>query len=195
MTVLFRILGAITSVYMLACFVRIMLTWFDGASFGRPYRLLAQATDPYMDWFRRFSSLRAGAFDFSPVAALAVLALANNVFITIGFYGRITVGIFLSLVLSGAWSAAAFLLFFFIAVIALRLVSLAYSRNSFFPAWHAVDAISRPVLYRISRLVYGDRLVGYKKSIWTALAALLAARILGGFLVRFVSDLLVRLPF
>jgi YggT family protein len=195
MTVFFRILGALTSIYMLACFVRIMLTWFDGASFGRPYQLLAGATDPYMDWFRRFPALRSSSFDFSPVAALAALALANNVFITIGYYGRITVGIFLSLVLSGAWSAVAFLLFFFIVVFVLRFVSLASRRNSFFPVWHGVDAISRPLLYRISRLVYGDRLVSYQRGIWTSIAVLAAARLLGGLLVRFLSDLLVRLPF
>jgi YggT family protein len=195
MTTLFRILGALTSVYMLACFVRVMLTWFDGASFGKPYRLLAQATDPYMNWFRRFPALRLDSFDFSPVAALAALALANNVFITIGFYGRITVGIFLSLVLSGAWSAVAFLLFFFIVIFVLRFASLAYKRNSFFPVWHAVDAISRPVLYKISRFVYRDRLVSYQRGIWTSIAVLLGARIVGGILVKIASDLLVRLPF
>ena len=195
MTMFFRILGALTSAYMFACFVRIMLTWFDGASFGKPHRLLARATDPYMNWFRRFPALRTDTFDFSPVAALAVLALANNVLITLGFYGRITVGIFLSLVLSGAWSSAAFLLFFFIAIFVLRFVSLSYKRNSFFPVWHTVDAVSRPILYRISRLVYRDRLVSYQRGIWTSIAVLLAARIAGGILVRIVSNLLVRLPF
>lgn len=195
MAIVFRILGGFSSIYMLACFVRIMLTWFDGSSFGRPYELLKKATDPYLDWFRRFPLLRTESFDFSPVAALTALALANNVFVTIGFYGRITVGIFLSLVLSGAWSAVSFLLFFFVAAFVLRFVSLTYKKNSFMPLWHAVDAISRPVLYRINRLIYRDRLVSYQRGIGTSILVLIGANIAGGLIVHLVSGLLVRLPF
>ncbi len=195
MNVFFRVLGGATSVYMLACFVRIMLTWFDAAQFGRPYDLLRKATDPYLDWFRRFPALRSGGFDFSAIAALAVLALANNVFTTIGYYGRITVGIFLSLLLSGAWSAVSFLLLFFIIVFVLRFVSLSVKRNSFFTVWNTVDSISRPLLHRINRFVYRDRLVSYQRGIGTAIAVLLGVRIAGGLLVHALSGLLVRLPF
>ncbi|MFA6506517.1 MAG: YggT family protein [Treponemataceae bacterium] len=195
MATIFRILGAFTSIYMLACFVRIMLTWFDGASFGRPYEILIKATDPFLNWFRRFPVLRTESFDFSPVAALTALALTNNVFVTIGFYGKITVGIFLSLVFSGAWSAVSFLLFFFIAVFILRFVSLTYKKNSYLPLWQAVDAISRPILYRINRLVYRDRLVSYQRGIGTSIIILIGANIAGGLLVHVVSGLLVQLPF
>jgi len=157
--------------------------------------VLAQATDPYLDWFKRVSALRIGGFDFSVVAALAALALIGNVFNTIGYYGRITVGIFLSLVLSGAWSALSFLLFFFMLAFVLRFVSLSLKRSSFFPIWNAVDSITRPLLHRINRFVYRDRLVSYQRGIGTAIAILLGARIAGGLIVGAVSGLLVRLPF
>ena len=195
MMTIFRVLGAFSSLYMLLCFVRIMLTWVDGAPLGRPYELLRQAVDPYIDWFRRFPALRTESFDFSPVAALAVLALANNIFVTIGYFGRITLGILLSLVVSGAWSAVAFLLFFFIAVLGLRLFSLMSGKQSSLPLWRVLDSISGPVLYRISRLIYKDRLVSYQRGMGTAIAVLLGARIGGGVIVKIVSDLLVRLPF
>ncbi len=195
MIILMRILGALTTIYMILTFLRVMLTWFDGPSLGRGYDLLTGVTDPYLEWFRRFPALRGDAFDFTPVAALAVLALVNNVFVTIGHFGLITVGIILSMIVSSAWSAVAFVLIFFVIVLALRFVSYLSARNSIMPLWHAVDAISRPVLYRINRWVYRDRLVSYRTGLITAIVALLALRIVGGILAAIISGFLSRLPF
>ncbi len=195
MIILMRILGALTTAYMVLTFLRVMLTWFDGASFGRPYELLKSITDPYLDWFRRFPALRGQSFDFTPVAALAVLALVNNVFVTIGYFGHITLGIILSMVLSSAWSAVAFVLVFFIIVLALRFISYLSARDSIMPLWHAIDAISRPVLYRVNRWIYRDRLVSYRTGLVSTIVALLLARIVGGIIVNILSGLLSRLPF
>lgn len=195
MIIAMRILGALTTIYMVLTFLRVMLTWFDGASFGRPYELLASVTDPYLDWFHRFPALRGQSFDFTPVAALAVLALANNVFVTVGYFGHITVGIILSIIVSSAWSAVAFILIFFVIVLALRLVSYSAGRNSIMPFWHAIDAISGPVLYRINRWIFRDRLVSYRTGLITAIVALLVTRIAGGILTNIASSLLAKLPF
>lgn len=192
---LFRVLGALTSVYMFLCFLRVMLTWFDGASLGRPYEVLSAAVDPYLNWFRRFPALRAEGFDFSPVAALAVLALVNNVFVTVGTYGRITVGILLSLLVSGVWSAVAFILGFFIVVLVLRFIALSVGHQTGSPIWRVVDAVSRPALYRISRRVYGDRLVSFRQGILTSIGILVGVWIAGELVLRLVSRLLYRLPF
>jgi YggT family protein len=192
---LFRVLGALTSLYMFLCFLRVMLTWFDGASLGRPYEILASAVDPYLNWFRRFPSLGTEGFDFSPVAALAVLALVNNVFVTVGLYGRITVGILFSLVISGAWSAVVFILGFFIVVLVLRLISLSAGRQGTSPIWSVIDAVSRPVLFRISRIIFRDRLVSYRKGIIVSIASLAGVWIIGGFVVHLVTGILNRLPF
>jgi hypothetical protein len=76
--------------------------------------VLCRITDPYLDWFRRFSSLRIGALDLSPLAAMAVLSVLNSVFLTLGRYGVITLGLILALILQALWSAASFILSFFI---------------------------------------------------------------------------------
>lgn len=195
MATLMRVLGAFTTIYMILIFLRIMLTWFDAGRLGASYSVLSRITDPYLDWFRRFPALRTESMDFSPVAALAVLSVVNNVFLTIGMYGRITVGILLSMVLSSLWSAAAFVLTFFIIVLALRWLSYTLGRNSVLPLWRAVDALSKPLLYRINRIIYRDRLVDYRTALVTAAAVLLAARVLLGIAVGILSRLLGRLPF
>ncbi len=194
MTLIMRILAGATSLYMLLCFVRIVLSWIDGPRIGKPYEVLVSVVDPYLDWFRRFPILKTGSVDFSPVVALASLALANNVFGTIAYYGRITVGILLSMIIGAAWSAVGFVLSFLIVAIAVRFVAYLLHRNSFSPLWRTIDNLTQPVLYRINRLAYGDRLVSYQQGMATSLAILIAARLAGGALIGLLTTLLRRLP-
>lgn len=195
MGLLMRILASITTIYMILLFIRIMLTWFNGpVSLSRSIELLSRITDPYLQWFHRFPQLRTEVMDFSPVAALAVLALVNNIFLTIAVYGRITLGIILSMILSSLWSAVAFVLSFFIVILALRFVAYVLGSNNVHPLWRAIDTLSKPVLYRVNRLIFRDRLVTYTTGILTTVLFLLALRIVGSIIVNFLSHFLIRLP-
>lgn len=195
MGIVMRILAAITTVYMILLFIRIMLTWFNGPlSLGHSTAIISRITDPYLNWFRRFPQLQTEVMDFSPVVALAVLALVNNIFLTIAVYGRITVGIILSMLLTSVWSAIAFILGFFIVILVIRFIAYILGSNNVHPIWRAIDALSKPVLYRVNRIIFRDRLVTYQTGILTTLAVLLVFRILGGLLIGFLSSLLIRLP-
>lgn len=195
MQIIMRLLGALTTIYTILVFLRILLTWFEGNNLGRPYAVISQMTDPYLNWFRRFKSFRTEGMDFSPLVALAVLALANNIFLTLGIYGRITVGIILSLALSSLWSAVAFILVFFIIVLAVRLIAYIVGTNSVSPLWRILDTLGKPVLYRINRIVYRNRIVTFQTGLLTAILVLLVLRILGGLVIGLLSGLLTQLPF
>jgi YggT family protein len=188
-----NILGGFTSLYMILIFIRIMLTWFSGARYGRPVELLYRITDPYLDWFRRFP-LRAGVLDLSPILALAVLSVANNVFMTLGRFGYITLGIILAMLLSAVWSAMAFLIVFFIIVLALRFIAYLTNQDVYRSFWAIIDTLSRPVIYRINRILFRNRLVNYLTGIISSIAVLLVLRIGLGFLVYFAIGVLRRLP-
>jgi YggT family protein len=190
-----NILGGITSLYMILIFIRIMLTWFTGASYGRAYYFLSGVTDPYLNWFRRFSFLRVANLDLSPIAALAILSVVNNIFLTLGRYGRITLGIILSMLCSVLWSAVSFILSFFIIILVLRLIAYLANRDVYHGFWRIIDIVSQPILYRINRLLFGKRLVRYMTGILTSLGVLLILRVGLDFLVRRILDFLVRLPF
>jgi YggT family protein len=189
-----NILSGITSLYMFLIFIRILLTWFSGVNYGRAYELLSGVTDPYLNWFRRFPILQAASLDLSPIAALAVLSVVNNIFTTLARYGRISLGIILALCLSALWSAVSFMLVFFLAVVVLRLIAYLSNRNTYSTIWRIIDILSQPVLYRISRIIFQARLVNYLTRIITAIAVLLILRIGLGILMRMVMDLLIRLP-
>jgi YggT family protein len=194
MRALFNLLGALTSLYMLAISVRIILTWFSGNSYGRPVEILSRVTDPYLAWFRRFPGLRAGFLDLSPIVALAVLSMVNRIFSTLAFYGAITLGIILAMILQSLWSALQFILLFFIIVLILRLIAYISNRNIYSFFWRIVDTISQPVLFRMSRIFFGARIIHYRTSLVLSIAILAAIVFILRLAIPQAVEFLARLP-
>jgi YggT family protein len=195
MSVILKILGGFTSLYMILIFVRIMLGWFSGAAYGRAPELLGRITDPYLAWFRRFPALRLAAIDLSPIAALGVLSIVNNILITLGRHGFISLGLIAAMLLQTAWSAVSFILGFFIIILILRLIAYLTNRDVYNSFWRIIDIISRPLLYRTNRIIFRNRLVNYLTGLLSAAGLLLVARIGLGIGMRVLINLAARLPF
>jgi YggT family protein len=193
MRILMNILATLTNLYMILIFIRVMITWFSGMQYSRPLLLLGRITDPYLDWFRRFP-LQVANLDLSPMAALIVLSVVNSIFSTLAYYGHITLGIILAMLLSAVWSAAAFFLTLCIIILALRLLAYLTKRNTYSSVWRIVDTLSRPILYRVNRIIFRDRLTNYSTSLIIATAALLVLRIGLGLIINGVVVLLAGLP-
>jgi YggT family protein len=189
-----NLLASLAGLYSLLIVIRVILTWFGGAQYGRPVELLARVTDPYLDWWRRSLRLQAGYLDLSPIAAMAALSVAQSIFSTIARYGRISIGIILAIAVSAFWSAASFILGFCLIVLILRFIAFMTNRSLYSPFWRIIDTISQPLLYRINRIIFGKRLVNYLTGNIAAIAALAAIWIGGGFAVRLLAGLLFRLP-
>jgi YggT family protein len=189
-----NLLAGLTGLYTILIFIRVMLSWFSGVRYGKPAEILCRVTDPYLNFWRGIPGLRAGFLDLSPVAGMALLSLAQNIFSTVANYGRISLGIILAVTLSALWSAASFILGFFIVILVLRFVAYMTNRNIYGAFWRIIDTISQPLLYRVNRIIFGRRLVNYLSGIIAAILALLALRVGGGFAVRLLLSLLARLP-
>ncbi len=190
-----RFLSAVVVLYMLACSARIILTWVPGVPTGRAGEILSRAVDPYLGWFRRFRFLVSARFDFSPIVAVSLLAVLNNILTTLAFTGSITLGFVLGLFVGAAWSALSFFIDFFAVCALLRVIAYAAKWNSLHPLWRTVDEILNPVLYRINRLVYRDRIVNYLQGLATGFAALVILRAAGGALANLLIRLLGHVPF
>jgi YggT family protein len=188
------ILGGFTSLYMILIFVRILLTWFSGSLYGKPAQILCRITDPYLEWFRRFPALRFSTLDLSPIVALGVLSVANNIFITLGRYGSITLGLILAMLLSVVRSTVFFILGFFIVILVLRLIAYLLNRNVYRSFWGIIDTLSRPISYRINRIIFRDRLVRYHTGLIVSIVTLLGIRIILGILLGLGIGFLARLP-
>ena len=194
MRVIMNLLASLAGLYSLLIVIRVIITWFGGAHYGRPVELLARVTDPYLDWWRRTLRLQVGYLDLSPVAAMAALSLAQSIFSTIARYGRVSIGIILAISVSALWSAASFIIGFCFIVLVLRIIAFMTNRSLYGPFWRIIDAISQPLLYRITRIIFGRRLVNYLTGIITAAAVLAAIWAGGGLAARLLAGLLFRLP-
>jgi YggT family protein len=193
MQVLMNILSTAASVYMFAIIIRIILTWFRGSV--RPPDILCRVTDPYLDWFRRFTFLRIGYMDLSPIAALGVLTVVSQIFSLLARYGKITLGIILAILLQAVWSIVSFFIIFLAIVLVLRLIALLTNQNIYGTFWRVIDTISQPVLYRINRTLFKGRIVDFRAGILVSIGILAVCYAGLSFLVSLLFGVLSRLPF
>lgn len=195
LSIVARALNALVIVYVFLCAARVLISWVPALDAGKGGAILARLTDPYLNFFRRFRIFSSGAFDFSPIAALALLAVVNDLLSTLAYTGSLSVGLVLGLLVGAAWSAVAFIISFFAVCAVARMVAYAARWNSLHPIWRVIDAILNPVLFRINRLVYRGRIVNYLQGLITGFAVLLLLRMGGGALLGLVIRSLDRLPF
>ena len=72
------IIQLLFTVYSLMIFARIILAWFPKTAHHKVTRFIAFYTDPYLNLFRKFIPPIGGVVDLSPILALFVLQLAEN---------------------------------------------------------------------------------------------------------------------
>ncbi len=195
LTALARIVSAVVSIYMLLCIVRIFFSWVPSLINTKWGRLIARLTDPYLELFRSIALFRTPNVDFSPIVALAVLSVINNLFVTLSYAVRITLGFILSLLLDAGWSAVSFLLGFFLVIVFIRTIGFIGRLATLHPLWQILDGIINPLLFRVNRLIYRGRAVNYLQGLITGFVVVLVARGLGGWLIRLLTSLLMSLPF
>lgn len=197
MEIIAKLIGALSflvNIYMVIIFIRIILTWVSWIESGGFQNILAKITDPYLNWFRRFTFLRVGFLDLSPIAALGVLTLVNRILGTLAYYGTISVGIILAIIIQVLWGAVSFFLCFLIIVLLLRLVAFLLKQNLYNSFWRIIDTISRPILFRINRILFRNRIVNFRNGVILSIVVLGILYLLLRVLVSFLSVILARLP-
>ena len=193
MTAVLQVVGTLLFVYSLLLSLRIILTWFGGSAYGRAWGLLCRVTDPYLALFRGIAFLRQGMFDFTPLAAILVLVVLQNVVATVAVYGVLRFGIVTGIMLQAVWGSAVWILWFFLILAVVRFVGLYVGRNPGHSFWQTIDLMIRPVAVRVSRL-FGGRL-DYSYSLVVTVGLLLVVWLAGGAVVNLAVRGLTLLPF
>jgi len=132
--------------------------------------------------------------DLSPIVAMAALSVLQTICSLIAQTGRITIGLILAVCLSALWSAVSFMMGFCLVVLILRLIAYLINANMFGVFWRVIDSISNPIQYRLSRIIFRNRLVRFTTSIIVSILVLTALWIVGGIVIQIVSNILFRLP-
>jgi YggT family protein len=190
-----RVVAAGLSVYMLLIMVRILLTWFQGPDLGRPMEVIRSITDPYLQWFRRFTFLRIGNFDFSVVVAIIALSILASITNSLAAALQVTFGFVLALIIVRLASAASFFLFFFLAMAVIRVIGGAAGVNTAGRFWITLDKILEPMVHKVALTFSRGQFVTYRNGLLIFSAVLAVTLFLGRYLVDGLVNLASRIPF
>ncbi|MDR3302733.1 MAG: YggT family protein [Spirochaetaceae bacterium] len=192
---LLSVFSGLLMLYSMLIFIRIVLTLFSSVHSGKLFIYVCRITDPYLFWFSRFKIFHVGNMDLSPIVAIVVLTIVNNVIGKIAETGTITIGFFLALLLSAVWQAVSYIFIFFILLVVLRLLAYLLSANIYSSFWRLIDFASRPLIYTINRILFRNRIVNYFFGLLSATLTLVLLYAIVYILVnRIAVPLLVLLP-
>jgi YggT family protein len=192
---IFNLINSLVSIYLILLSIRVLLTWFHFPQQGPFFNFLCRSTDPYLDWFKRFSFFRLGSIDFSPVLAfialIALLQISNAVIMT----GKISLGLVLAVLTGALWNAAALILNFLILLTAIRAAGLAFRFYPASPFWAVIDSILKPVYFRITGLLFRQPPYNYMVTVAASGVFLLIVSFAGSFAVNQLLHIMRALPF
>jgi YggT family protein len=184
----------VLSIFSLLIVIRIIMSWFGGLVSGRLVEILARITDPYLNWWSRHLPLRIGFVDFSAIIAIVFLSFLQNVLFSILYAGKVSLGLILAIIISSVWGILSFIIGFCIIILILRLIAYLINSNMYGMFWRLVDSISQPLLYRLNRMIFGNRITTYFKSIVIPVLVLIAVWIAGKLLVPALAALVAKIP-
>jgi YggT family protein len=196
-SIIFRVLAALVSIYTLLCFIRIILTWVPNVSSSGFARFLAKICDPYLNIFHGIKWLVIGSFDFSPALALCLLGAATTLLTNFTNNGKITVGLVLGMIITLAWSVASSFIVFIIILLAVRLIIILATKQqrSSNMILEQIDRSLSQMLYRISKFFCGNRFITYKAAIIIALVLFVFIQVFGTIAIHSLAGIVDSLPF
>ncbi|GMO48879.1 MAG: hypothetical protein Ta2G_05290 [Termitinemataceae bacterium] len=197
LTIICSAFAFLLSMYSLAIFLRIILSWFPYSAFnlGKAYGIICRLTDPYLKYFQGIKFLYVGSLDLAPIAAICFLSIVINIFFSIANFGKFTIGMLLASIINILWSAASFVLMGFIVIVIFRLIIYAFRINLYNAFFQAIDAISKPIIQKASAILFKGRIVSYRITLGATLGALVLISLVFSIAVQLLIDVCLKLPF
>jgi YggT family protein len=184
------------SVYSFLIVIRIVLSWgrMGETRFGSFYRYVTILTDPYLNFFRGFPGTQRGAFDFSPIIAMIVLSIVQNILSIFAAQGSITLGLVLALITQAVWSVTSFFLILFIIIAVLRII-MEYRRSSGSIQYIAILVnLLKGTQDLVHRLIFGGREMPLRTLLIASALAPLGLYIVLRLVFSWLTTVLVQLP-
>ena len=185
------------NIYSFLCFIRIILTWIPGAQYSAPGRILSALCDPFLNIFRGTRWMQIGSLDFSPAISIGLLYALSYILQNILVTGRLYLGAVFAIVIGMAWSIVNSLGLFLLVLLVIRfIVILSQKRTNYYGSlWSQLDYALEPFVHHISRIVTGNKFVGYKTSLGIAIAVMIGVLIGGHYLFGWLIKIVQQLPF
>jgi YggT family protein len=195
MKAFFDFLGTVVTLYSMACFIRVILTWFPQAH-GSPFeRFLRNICDPYLNIFRKVKFLRTSTLDFSPVVALAVLVGVSGVFSNLADGGKFSLGAIIAALLETVYGAVSSIIIILIIMAIVRLVALLAAPSSASSFWAALDKILKPILTPVAVLFSNAARFSWKNTLIIGVVIFFVLNIALRLVVSLLAGVFKSLPF
>ena len=193
----FRVINIALVCFMVLIVLRIMSTWFRGTAgdgaVNTVSHYLRQITDPYLQLFHRFTFLRAGGMDFTPLAGIFVLVVASEMTRQLANQQQVTMGYFLGVSLFAAWRMASIVVLVFLVACVARFVTLRFLGRTDTPIARMVSTLAQAPVSVVSRYISlrdaGSEVNYLLLTIVILFAIWIAGRVATEFLVRYFFSL------
>lgn len=197
MNSIFSILASVVSIYIILCFVRVMLSWFPGAEYSKFGMFMRQMCDPYLDIFRRFRFLRFSSFDFTPAIALCVLMALQAFFTSLATGAGFRLSTILAMLVMLVGNIFTSLLGFLAVIVLVRLIVYLFigDGNSSYSIWTVVDRSISPIIFRIAGIFFKNQSISFVKALVTSFITLVAFSAVISYVIRVLGSLISLIPF
>ena len=195
MTEVLRLVNAVLVVYLIMISLRILMTWFGSAVPGGSIELLRRITDPYLLYFRRFTFLQLGSFDFSAMAGVLVLGIGIDLVNTMGQQATLTLGLVVAIALRATWSAVSFIFLVLFIAVAVRAILPLLGPIGSTRVQEALDGVVNPLVKTVSSRIELGESAGYQAYLLVTLAVVAGSWLAGRILVGWLIGVLVASPF
>ena len=187
-------LARLLNVYSILIWVRIILSWrFPNPSRQNWIYWIGRIVDPYLKAFQNKTSV-IGRLDFSPILAVGTLYVVESILQYYGYYGTITLSMFLYVFLAAFWNYG-LSIYFWILFFALVFKTIAsFSRSP--QMWGMADGIgsaARPVSDFV-RSFAKNRILSERTVNLISLALVLVVWFMVKYLVGWLGTLVLRIP-
>lgn len=197
MNTIFSVLASVVSIYMILCFVRVMLSWFPGAEYSSFGRVLCQMCDPYLDVFKRFGFLRFSSFDFTPAIALCVLMALQAFFTSLATGAGLHLSSILAMIVMLVGNIFTSILGFMAVIILVRLFVYLFigDGNSSYSIWTVVDRSISPIIFRIAGIFFKNQSISFVKALVVSFITLVVFSAAIAYTIRILGALIAMIPF
>jgi len=191
---IFSLLAGLVGIYSFILLARFIMSWFSRSVPGKISTFLIKATDPYLDWWRNIVKSKIGPFDLSIIFAIVCLSLVQTIFYMLAASQKVSIGIILAILVKALWSIISFIAGFCLVIIIIRCFAYLAKVNMSSRFWATVESISKPVLFQMNRLIYGNRTGNFLHGMILSGIILIAIIVGGKYLIAFLVSLLNSLP-
>ena len=187
---IFHTLSTLVSLYLLVCFVRVILSWVPGLAYSPFGRVVSQITDPYLQLFRKFNPTARYGVDISPIFAFAALMILENILKSIAIYKVFSIGLIIVQVVNIAGSIITSILTFLNIIVLIRLIAMLLNKNSG-QIWQAIDQLLYPITQKVTPIFTKNRFLQPKFQLLLLLVCGILIKIAITFITGVITSLVL----